>query len=44
MTLTPEPAGVKGYEEFIKRYQIGLPVESLAGQDIDERNAEKGRN
>ena len=44
MTLTPEPAGVKGYEEFIKRYQIGLPVESLAGQNIDERNAEKGRN
>lgn len=36
MTLTPEPDGVKGYQKFIKRYQAGLPVESLAGQDITE--------
>ncbi|MGN1280192.1 MAG: xylulokinase [Limosilactobacillus sp.] len=36
MTLTPEPAGVAGYQKFIKRYQAGLPVESLAGQDITE--------
>lgn len=44
MTLTPEPAGVKGYESFIKRYQAGLPVEALAGQDISERDKEKGSN
>ena len=44
MTLTPEPAGVKGYESFIKRYQAGLLVESLAGKDISERDAEKGSN
>ncbi len=41
MTLTPEPAGVKGYESFITRYQAGLPVEALAGDDINERE-EKG--
>ena len=41
MTLTPEPAGVKGYESFITRYQAGLPVEALAGDDIKERE-EKG--
>ncbi|RVU70768.1 MULTISPECIES: xylulokinase [Lactobacillus] len=38
MTLTPEPDGVKGYEEFIKRYKAGLPVEALAGEDVEERN------
>lgn len=37
MTLMPEPAGVKGYEKFIKRYQAGLPVEAQAGQAINER-------
>lgn len=37
MTLTPEPAGVKGYQKFISRYQTGLPVEALAGKDIAER-------
>ena len=41
MTLTPEPAGVKGYESFITRYQAGLPVEALAGDDIKDRE-EKG--
>ena len=41
MTLTPESAGVKGYESFITRYQAGLPVEALAGDDIKERE-EKG--
>ena len=44
MTLTPEPAGVKGYASFIKRYQAGLPVEALAGQDIHERDEQKGSN
>lgn len=38
MTLTPEPGGVKGYEEFIKRYKKGLPVEALAGEKVEERN------
>lgn len=37
MTLTPEPAGVKGYEEFLKNYKAGLAVEELAGQNITER-------
>lgn len=37
MTLMPEPAGVKGYEKFIKRYQQALPVESLAGDKVKER-------
>lgn len=36
MTLMPEPAGVKGYQSFIRRYQAGLPVEALAGDDIKE--------
>ncbi|MCI1857568.1 MAG: FGGY-family carbohydrate kinase [Sporolactobacillus sp.] len=30
MTLSPEPAGVSGYEAFIKRYKEGLPIESTA--------------
>lgn len=37
MTLTPEPAGVAGYQKFIKRYQAGLPVETLAGTSIKEK-------
>lgn len=37
MTLTPEPAGVKGYQQFIDRYQSGLPVEILAGSSIKEK-------
>ncbi|XYG86176.1 FGGY-family carbohydrate kinase [Heyndrickxia coagulans] len=34
MTLSPEPEGVSGYEAFIKRYEAGLPVESMAVQSI----------
>lgn len=30
MTLSPEPAGVKGYQEFITNYQAALPVEGEA--------------
>lgn len=30
MTLSPEPAGVAGYETFIKKYEKGLSVESAA--------------
>ena len=30
VTLNPEPDGVAGYEEFMKKYQAGLPVESMA--------------
>ncbi|WP_018662656.1 xylulokinase [Heyndrickxia acidiproducens] len=34
MTLSPEPEGVSGYEAFIKKYQDGLPIESVAVQSI----------
>ncbi|MCO7124479.1 FGGY-family carbohydrate kinase [Sporolactobacillus shoreicorticis] len=34
MTLSPEPEGVSGYETFIKRYQEGLPIESMAIKSI----------
>lgn len=30
MTLGPEPDGVKGYQEYIERYQQALPIESQA--------------
>ncbi|MCM6795897.1 FGGY-family carbohydrate kinase, partial [Levilactobacillus brevis] len=36
MTLSPEPAGVAGYQEFIKNYQAGLPVEAAAGEAISD--------
>lgn len=29
-TLSPEPEGVSGYEEFIDKYKKGLPIESKA--------------
>lgn len=34
MTLSPEPEGVSGYEAFIKKYQEGLPIESMAIKSI----------
>lgn len=34
ITLSPEPEGVTGYEAFIKKYQEGLPIESIAIQSI----------
>lgn len=34
MTLSPEPEGVAGYEQFIKKYQEGLPIESTAIKSI----------
>ncbi|MGV0168187.1 xylulokinase [Furfurilactobacillus sp. WILCCON 0119] len=37
MTLSPEPAGVAGYQEFIDRYQAGLPVEGAAITAITEQ-------
>ncbi|GAF39932.1 L-ribulokinase [Agrilactobacillus composti DSM 18527 = JCM 14202] len=37
MTLSPEPAGVAGYQEFIKNYQAALPVEAKAGDAINEK-------
>ena len=30
MTLSPEAAGVAGYQTFIEAYQAGLPIESAA--------------
>ena len=36
MTLSPEPAGVKGYEEFTKKYIAGLPIEAEAGNAIED--------
>ena len=30
MTLSPEPQGVQGYEDYIKRYQQGLAIEAQA--------------
>ncbi len=35
-TLYPDPDGVSGYEAFIKRYQKGLPIESMAIKSISE--------
>ncbi|MFD1671795.1 xylulokinase [Agrilactobacillus yilanensis] len=37
MTLSPEPKGVQGYQEFIKTYQDGLAVEAQAGDSISEK-------
>lgn len=37
MTLNPEPAGVKGYAKFLKRYQESLPAERIAGDKLLER-------
>ncbi|MDN6345196.1 MAG: FGGY-family carbohydrate kinase [Tetragenococcus koreensis] len=34
MTLNPEPEGVKGYAEFLKRYQSALPAERIVGDKI----------
>ncbi|GEO26627.1 L-ribulokinase [Alicyclobacillus acidoterrestris] len=34
VTLNPDPEGVLGYEQFIKKYQDGLPIESMAIQSI----------
>ncbi|SHK65636.1 xylulokinase [Alicyclobacillus tolerans] len=34
ITLNPEANGVAGYEEFIKKYQAGLPIESMAIQCV----------
>ncbi|PWG00164.1 xylulokinase [Levilactobacillus bambusae] len=34
MTLSPEPAGVAGYQQFINRYQAALPVEAEAGKTL----------
>lgn len=34
VTLNPEPTGVAGYEEFMTKYQAGLPIESMAIQCI----------
>lgn len=34
MTLNPETEGVKGYAEFLKRYQAGLPAEREAGDKL----------
>ncbi|MQS52091.1 xylulokinase [Companilactobacillus mishanensis] len=36
MTLSPEPEGVKGYEEFTEKYVAGLPVEAQAGDSIKD--------
>lgn len=36
MTLSPEPIGVKGYEEFTEKYVNGLPVEAAAGDNIED--------
>ena len=36
MTLSPEPEGVKGYQEFTKKYVAGLPVEEAAGSAIED--------
>ncbi len=30
VTSNPDPNGVAGYEEFMKKYQAGLPIESMA--------------
>lgn len=34
-TLSPDPEGVKGYGRFLVKYQEGLPVEALAGAEIE---------
>ncbi|MCH4008555.1 xylulokinase [Companilactobacillus sp.] len=36
MTLSPEPEGVKGYEEFTEKYVAGLPIEATAGNAIKD--------
>ena len=35
-TLAPEPHGVEGYDKFIARYRMALPVEQAAGILEDE--------
>jgi len=37
MTLSPEIKGVKGYAQFLKRYQEGLPAERKAGELLVEK-------
>lgn len=37
MTLSPEPKGVEGYQQFIQNYQAGLSVEASAGTAIQEK-------
>lgn len=41
MTLSPEPAGVTGYQEFIKHYVAALPVESEAVKTIPDQDGGK---
>ncbi len=41
MTLSPEPAGVAGYQEFLKNYVAALPVESEAIKTIPDQNGGK---
>ncbi|WP_318764715.1 xylulokinase [Lactiplantibacillus carotarum] len=41
MTLSPEPDGVAGYEQFMANYQATLPVEALAGTINSEGVREK---
>lgn len=36
MTLSPEPAGVAGYHQFIQLYQAGLPIEAQAVKLIND--------
>lgn len=33
-TLSPEPEGVSGYEEFIKKYKKGLSIEYMANKSL----------
>jgi L-ribulokinase len=35
-TLTPDPAGVVGCQQFVKNYKDGLPVEAAAGKFITD--------
>ncbi|MCY9805945.1 FGGY-family carbohydrate kinase [Lentilactobacillus senioris] len=41
MTLSPEPAGVTGYQEFLKNYVAALPVEGEAIKTIPDQNGGK---
>lgn len=34
LTLNPEPEGVSGYQEFLKKYKAGLPIEAVAIQSL----------
>ncbi|GEO46942.1 xylulokinase [Companilactobacillus kimchii] len=39
MTLSPEPEGSKGYEQFIQQYVSGLSIEKVAGNLKGENDA-----